>query len=144
VRPATLGAMSVTIASVYHGTLRCSATHGPSKTEVLTDAPVDNMGRGESFSPTDLVATALLTCMLTTMAIVADRDGVSIDGAEGTVEKHMVADPHRRIARLPATLRIPAGVPEEARPRLEAAARGCPVMRSLDPRIEKDVTIVWG
>ena len=135
--------MSVSITSVYRGVLRCEATHGPSNTVVVTDAPADNMGKGESFSPTDLVATALLTCALTTMAIVADREEVSIEGATGTVEKHMVADPKRRIGRLPLRISLPAGVPESSRAALEEAGRNCPVFQSLDERIEKDIRFEW-
>ena len=136
--------MSVSIETIYRGTLRCAATHGPSECELVTDAPRDNHGKGESFSPTDLVATALATCMLTTMAIAVRDDGIDLEGATATIEKHMVADPKRRIARLPVTIHMPAGVPEDQRARLEAVAKGCPVFQSLDPRIEKDVRFVWG
>ena len=78
----------------YQGDLRTHAVHGPSQTELITDAPVDNQGRGESFSPTDLVATALGTCMATIMGIVAKRKQIDLRGMTIRVEKHMSADPH--------------------------------------------------
>jgi uncharacterized OsmC-like protein len=99
--------MGVRINIAYHGELRCTSTHEPSRTELLTDAPVDNQGLGESFSPTDLMATALATCVLTTMAIFAQRHGVELRGATATVEKEMVTDPLRRIGKLTTTVRVP-------------------------------------
>ncbi len=105
----------VTISVVYQGDLRTQASHGPSHSTLVTDAPVDNQGKGASFSPTDLVATALATCMLTTMGIVAKRHGWVLDGATATVEKHMVADPERRIGRLPVTIRVPHEFGEKER-----------------------------
>jgi putative redox protein len=134
----------VTITMHYAGDLRTQATHGPSKTVLITDAPVDNQGKGASFSPTDLVATALGTCMLTTMGIVAKRHGWKIEGASATVEKHMVADPERRIGKLVVTLRMPAGLGEKERTILERTAHTCPVHKSLDPRVEVPVTFEWG
>src|SRR5439155_3851445 len=99
----------------YEGDLHCVAVHGPSGAEVATDAPADNQGRGEAFSPTDLVATALGTCVLTTMGIVARRHGWSLAGATATVEKVMVADPERRIGRLEVRIRAPAPLDARAR-----------------------------
>ena len=84
----------------YLGELRCRSVHAPSGNQLLTDAPVDNQGKGEAFSPTDLVATALATCVLTTMGIVAARHGWDLAGSHASVEKAMVNDPHRRIGRL--------------------------------------------
>ena len=127
----------------YEGQLRCAATHGPSGTDVLTDAPVDNRGRGESFSPTDLLATALGTCMLTIMGIRAEALGLDLEGAQVRVTKHMVADPARRVGRLEVLLELPA-VPPEQRPELEQAAHTCPVARSIDPRIALEVDFAWG
>ena len=95
----------------YTGELGCTAAHGPSGRTLQTDAPKDNNGKGESFSPTDLVATALGTCMLTVMGIAARRLGVDMTGAKATVDKGMVADPLRRIGRLSVQIRIPAGIP---------------------------------
>jgi putative redox protein len=128
----------------YDGGLRCRATHGPSKTELVTDAPLDNMGKGESFSPTDLVATALATCMLTTMGIVAARHGWEMTGSTGSVEKSMVADPVRRIGSLTVVLRIAGEHDAQARLALERAAHSCPVHKSLRPEVEIPVLIEWG
>lgn len=134
----------VTIHVVYQGDLRTQATHGPSKTTLITDAPVDNQGKGASFSPTDLVATALGTCMLTTMGIVAKRHGWVLDGATCTVEKHMVADPERRIGKLPVVIRVPHEFGEKERTILERTAFTCPVHKSLHPKVEIPVTFQWG
>src|SRR6476661_6155928 len=90
----------VEIKSVYEGQLHCNATHGPSGAVLATDAPKDNMGKGEAFSPTDLVATALGTCMLTTMGIVAQRNNIDITGARVRVTKEMVSQPTRRIGKI--------------------------------------------
>ncbi len=120
----------------YDGDLHTTAVHGPSHTELATDAPKDNQGRGESFSPTDLVATALGTCIATTMGIVARRDGISIDGTQVRVGKHMVSDPRRRIGKLEVSLSMPAGLSPEQRTLLEHTARTCPVAESLSPAIE--------
>ena len=90
----------VKIDVAYEGDLHTTCRHGPSGRELETDAPVDNQGRGESFSPTDLLATALGTCTLTVMGIVARREGWKLEGARSRVEKHMVADPVRRVGRL--------------------------------------------
>jgi putative redox protein len=109
-----------------------------------TDAPVDNQGRGESFSPTDLVATALGTCMLTTMGIVAKRHGWVLDGASATVEKHMVADPLRRIGKLEVRIKMPAGLDERARETLDRTARTCPVHKSLAATVEIPLVFEWG
>jgi len=128
----------------YEGDLRCKATHGPSKTALSTDAPVDNQGRGESFSPTDLVATALGTCMLTTMGIVARRHDWNLDGATATVEKVMVADPVRRIGKLVVQIRMPAGLDARARETLEKTALTCPVHKSLSPAVEIPLAFEWG
>lgn len=120
----------------YEGDLRCRATHGPSGAELSTDAPADNHGRGESFSPTDLVATALGSCMLTILGIVARERGWSLEGASATVDKHMAADPRRRIGRLDVRLRLPPDLDERAWRTLEQAARTCPVAESLSDRLE--------
>jgi len=127
----------------YEGGLHTVAVHGPSRAELTTDAPVDNHGRGESFSPTDLVATALGTCMLTVMGIVAERHGWSLEGATARVEKSMVADPVRRIGTLEVVLRMPGGLPEEARRTLERTAHTCPVHKSLHPDIEVPLRFDW-
>ena len=128
----------------YRGELRCSALHAPSQATLATDAPVDNEGRGESFSPTDLVATALGACMLTLMGIVARRKGWSLEGATATVDKGMVADPVRRIGSLEVLIRVPGGLPPQARAVLEKAALTCPVKRSLHPDCNLPVRFEWG
>lgn len=135
--------MAVDIHVTYEGGLRCIAKHGPSGTTLSTDAPSDNQGKGESFSPTDLVPTALASCLLTTMAIAAQKHEVDIDGAKVHVEKHMVADPLRRIARLPVQVTMPAGVPTELRARLEKAAHTCPVHRSLGADVDAPIEFTW-
>ncbi len=135
--------MSVSISIEYGGELRCEAIHGPSKTSLLTDAPIDNQGKGASFSPTDLVATALGTCMATTMAIVAQRHGVDLRGARVSVVKEMTSEPPRRIAKLTTEIHLPLPATHELRDKLEHAAHTCPVERSLHPDVAVPVTFFW-
>jgi putative redox protein len=135
--------MSVQIDVVYRGELRCQATHGPSGTQFVTDAPVDNHGKGESFSPTDLVAIALGSCMLTTMAIYAERHQIDLTGSTVTVLKEMTQVPVRRIARLTTEIRMSISKEHPQREALERTAFTCPVHQSLHPDVEKPVTIVW-
>ncbi len=125
----------VEIDIVYQGGLRSLATHGPSGATVPTDAPRDNEGQGASFSPTDLVATALGSCILTVMGIVARRRGVALEGARCRVVKRMVATPVRRIGELEVVLDMPPGLDAETRRVLEAAAATCPVKKSLHPDV---------
>ena len=132
----------VTITATYQGDLCCTAVHGPSGATLQTDAPKDNEGLGRFFSPTDLVATALGTCILTTMGIVAKRRGIVMVGADVTVEKHMNQTP-RRIGRLPVLVRMRGQYTDEQKKILENAAHGCPVHKSLHPDIEATVTIAW-
>jgi len=132
----------VEIQIVYRGELRCDATHGPSGTSLTTDAPVDNEGKGESFSPTDLVATALGTCMLTIMGIVARRHEIPLEGSTVTVKKLMVTEPVRRIGRLPVTITLAHPLDDEQKRLLERAAHTCPVHKSLHPDIETPVEIL--
>ena len=127
----------------YEGDLRCTATHGPSQSSIETDAPVDNMGKGERFSPTDLVGTALGTCVLTTMAIAARRKGLELSGMTATVRKHMTAEAPRRIAKLEVDVVIPLPSSHPEKAFLEAAAKGCPVRRSLHPELEVVETFAW-
>ena len=134
----------VEITAGYEGQLHCTAHHGPSGSSITTDAPKDNMGRGESFSPTDLVATALGTCILTTMGIVAQRQNVDISGATARVEKHMSTSGPRKIARLPVEIRIPHTLSDEDRQRLENAALTCPVHKSLSADVDAPVSFTWG
>lgn len=133
----------VSISVVYQGDLHCEAVHGPSSTTLVTDAPLDNGGRAESFSPTDLVATALGTCMLTVMGMKARSLDVDIAGATATVEKEMASAP-RRIGKLTAVVRMPRDLPADIRTQLEQAAITCPVYQSLSEKTEKQVEFVWG
>lgn len=134
----------VVIEMAYNGALSCAAVHGPSGTALVTDAPADNQGRGASFSPTDLVATALGTCILTTMAIVAERHGIELKGAKARVEKLMSSAPPRRIASLAVTLTLPITPSDADRARLEHAAHSCPVHQSLHPDVAQPISFVWG
>jgi len=127
----------------YTGSLHTELVHEPSGTRLETDAPRDNEGLGERFSPTDLVAAALASCVLTTMGIVAKRHAWAMEGASARVHKHMVTSPIRRIGRFEARFYMPAAVPEEARSVLERAARTCPVHRSLHPDVELDLEFDW-
>lgn len=131
----------VRITAQYSGQLHCDATHGPSGQTLQTDAPTDNGGRGESFSPTDLVATALGTCVMTILGLMADRHGLDLSGMSVEVEKEMVSTPKRRIGSLTTKVQIPAdAVPEgEMRSRLENAGRTCPVHQSLHPSINAPI-----
>ncbi len=133
----------VMITIAYEGDLRCTAVHGPSGTAMTTDAPVDNHGKGESFSPTDLVATALGSCILTIMAIKAESLVLDIRGTTATVEKTMSAAP-RRIGGLVARVHVPHHIADENKTRLEAAAHSCPVHKSLHPDIDAPIHFIWG
>ena len=124
----------VTLTTTYEGGLRCRAVHGPSGTTLVTDAPVDNHGKGESFSPTDLVATALGACMMTIMGIVAERHGLDLAGMTAETVKEMTTEPPRRIASLRTRLTIPLPADHPQRQLLEQAAHTCPVHKSLHPR----------
>ena len=132
----------VTITAKYEGDLCCTAVHGPSSATLSTDAPKDNEGLGRYFSPTDLVATALATCILTTMGIVARRHGIELKGARAKVEKHMQSSP-RRIARLPVELHVAGVFTAEQKKLLEATAHACPVHKSLHPDIDAPITVHW-
>ena len=127
----------------YLGGLRCEARHGPSGSVLVTDAPVDNEGKGESFSPTDLAATSLGTCMLTIMGIAARRLGVDLGETTVNVVKEMTSQPPRRIARLTVVFTIPLAASHEKREMLENAARSCPVHLSLHPDMEQVMRFDW-
>ncbi len=137
----------VDIHIAYEGELRTRATHGPSGTLLTTDAPVDNHGRGESFSPTDLVATALGTCMITVMGIFARKSAIVLDGTRVHVRKVMTTTPPRRIARLETSIRVPASITaqidEARRAELLRVAETCPVRLSLLEAIEVPLRIAW-
>lgn len=134
----------VMISTRYAGSLRCTASHGPSASTLVTDAPADNHGRGEAFSPTDLVATALGTCILTTMGIAANRLAANIDGAEVIVEKIMTATPTRRIGTLNCRISMPAGIDSGHHLALTQAAERCPVKESLGADMKVVLEWVWG
>jgi putative redox protein len=131
----------------YEGELRCAARHAPSSSQLTTDAPVDNNGRGEGFSPTDLVATALGTCMLTVMGIQARKQGWDIVGIDMHVKKQMSAELPRRIVRLIVTATVPPEVSAKldaaARAALEHTANTCPVRLSVHESIDVPVTFNW-
>lgn len=126
----------------YLGELRCRATHDASGTILITDAPLDNHGKGESFSPTDLVATALGTCMLTVMGIAARKLQIDLTGTKVAVRKEMATSPIRRIAALEVTITVPLALDNELKEKLVKAAMTCPVHASLHPDIR--VAIEWG
>ncbi len=127
--------------SHYEGGLRCRSVHEASGSVLLSDAPLDNQGRGESFSPTDLVATALSTCILTIMGIVAERHAIALEGCGARVEKTMTSAGVRRIAALEVWISLPAGLSEKQRQLLIEAGEGCPVKRSLEGAVP--MTLHW-
>jgi len=134
----------VSISIEYLGDLHCNAVHGPSGATLDTDAPKDNHGRGESFSPTDLVATALGSCILSVMGIVAKRMDVDLAGATATVEKEMATDPVRRISQLGVKVRVPTKLSEAHQKKLERAALSCPVHKSMHPDMRIPILFDWG
>jgi len=127
----------------YEGNLRCSATHGPSGAVIVTDAPVDNHGKGEAFSPTDLLAAALPACMMTIMGIVAQRHAIPLEGMTATTRKEMSSEGPRRIRRLVTTIHVPLRVDHPHREALERAAHTCPVHKSLGADLDLPVEFVW-
>lgn len=135
----------VQIDVAYEGQLHCLAKHGPSGVELTTDAPVDNLGQGASFSPTDLVATALGTCVLTTMAIRTRDRGYALEGTQLRVQKHMTPSLPRRIARLDVEIVVPraGALGPTDRELLENIAHTCPVRLSLLDAIEVPVVFRW-
>lgn len=132
--------MSVPVSVKYLGDLRCEATHGPSQAKFFTDAPADNQGKAASFSPTDLIGTALATCMATTMAIVARRHGLELDGIEVKIVKEMTSEGGRRVAGLASEVWMPIPSTHPQRETLENAARACPVHKSIHPDIAAPIT----
>ena len=128
---------------IYKGSLRTEATHLRSGNTIITDAPTDNKGKGEAFSPTDLVATALASCMLTIMGIKADEMNINIEGACAEIEKIMGSGP-RRIAQLIIVIKIPISTDQKTKNILEKAALACPVDKSLSDSMIRDVKFIWG
>ena len=128
---------------VYEGDLRCRLRHEPSGDVITTDAPVDNMGKGEAFSPTDLTAAALGSCMLTVMGIAAKKHNIELTGTKAEVVKEMITQPTRRIGTISVTFHMAKGIPADKRSMLENAAHSCPVHKSLHPDVQLPVQFVY-
>src|SRR5437868_1702756 len=126
----------------YEKGLRTVATHLLSGNSITTDAPPDNQGKGQAFSPTDLCATSLAVCMLTVMGIYAEKNNISLHGSKAEVTKVMAPNP-RRIVGVKVDLFLPKGIPQEERLKLEDIAINCPVAKSLHPDIDQDVTFYY-
>lgn len=135
--------MPMTSKVTYLGALRTECLHVKSGNTFITDAPTDNNGKGEAFSPTDTVATAVASCMLTVMGIKAEGMKVDLSGAQATVVKVMAAAP-RRIAAVNIEVVIPVMPSEKDRKVLEQTGRTCPVLLSLHPEMEKEIRFIWG
>ena len=133
----------VKISAVYEGGLHCLLTHGPSGDTIETDAPKDNMGKGEAFSPTDLSAASLISCVLTTMAINGQKRGIELKGAEGEIEKEMSQDTPRRIVKLAMRVRMPKGIKKEDRKTLENIGENCPVFKSMDAAVKAPISFSY-
>ena len=133
----------VEIDTRYEGQLRCRLIHGPSRQELITDAPVDNQGKGEAFSPTDLVAAALGSCILTVMGIVAQRHNLDLAGTQALVRKEMINEPKRRISSLEVTVNVATSFDAPLRGLLERAAITCPVHHSLHPAVAVRIKFVY-
>ncbi len=134
--------VAVQITGKYLGDLKVELHHGPSGSQITTVAPVDNQGDGSTFSPTDLVASALGACMVTLMGIAARKDDVNLEGLHFSLEKHMANDP-RRIGSVPIHIHMPAGLSMKQRLILERAAMACPVHRSLPDELEREIKFVY-
>ena len=132
----------MTASIIYTGNLRCQAEHIQSKTQIETDAPTDNHGKGERFSPTDMLCVSLATCMLTTMGIKAADMNVDITNAKAEVTKHMASDP-RRVAKIEVEVFLPANGDEKERLILEKTGNNCPVAKSVHPDIELVLNYKW-
>ncbi len=127
----------------YQGNLRTQAIHIKSDTQLITDAPTDNNGKGEAFSPTDLVATALASCMITIIGIKARNKGINIDGIDSEITKVMSPNP-RRISEIIISLKIPnSDISSEDQKLLEKVALTCPVALSLHPDVKQTITFNW-
>lgn len=128
---------------LYQGDLHCLLTHGPSQAQIVTDAPLDNQGKGAAFSPTDLLGAALGSCILTVMGIAARAHKINMDGAKAHIEKEMVTSPVRRVGKIVVDIQMPAGIAIEKRQTLERVAHTCPVHRSLSPEVEVVINISY-
>ncbi|GAC1307687.1 MAG: OsmC family protein [Mucilaginibacter sp.] len=131
-----------TIETVYLGGLRTEATHVQSGTKIITDAPVDNQGKGEAFSPTDLLSASLASCMLTIMGIKARAHNIDIDNTTCSITKIMAADP-RRVAEIIISFKFPKQYTEQEQAMLERAALTCPVYYSVHEDLKKTVDFGW-
>jgi|SRR5690242_1319703 uncharacterized OsmC-like protein len=132
----------MTASITYTGNLRCEAVHLQSSSQMETDAPTDNRGKGERFSPTDLLCVSLATCMLTTMGIKAADMNVDISNSTANVTKHMASDP-RRVAKIEVTVSLPKNINEKERLILEKTGNNCPVAKSVHPDIELVLKYNW-
>lgn len=132
----------MTASITYKGNLRCEATHLQSGSVIETDAPTDNRGKGERFSPTDMLCVSLATCMLTTMGIKANDMNVNISGSKADVTKTMASDP-RRVAKIEVTVTLPKNINEKDRIILERTGNNCPVAKSVHPGIELALVYNW-
>lgn len=126
----------------YLGDLRTSSIHIQSGTEILSDAPTDNNGKGEAFSPTDLLANALGSCVMTIMAIKSRDFDVDLTGSTVEVTKIMQAEP-RKVAKIQLVLHLPVAVDQKTKTILERTGMNCPVLLSLNPDIDKEITFNW-
>ncbi len=134
----------MTASVVYTGQLRCQATHTQSGSLIETDAPTDNRGKGERFSPTDMVCVALGTCVITTMGIKAQDMGIDLSGTTQSIQKHMVSDP-RRIGKIDVIVRLPKtlNLSEKDKTILERVGDNCPVKKSLSPDLDVNLVYEW-
>lgn len=134
----------ITITTEYLGALRCKAIHEPSGAEIFTDAPLDNRGKGEMFSPTDLLATSLATCIATVMGIQAELLKIDLTGMKIITQKHMSSSAPRRIQKIILEVYVPGKYSERHEQLLMSAANSCPIHKSLHPDIEEIVNFHWG
>jgi uncharacterized OsmC-like protein len=132
----------MTASITYQGNLRCEAVHLQSSSIIETDAPTDNRGKGERFSPTDLLCVSLATCMITTMGIKAADMNVDLTNSKADVQKHMASDP-RRVAKIEVTIFLPKKINEKERLILEKTGNNCPVAKSVHPDIELVLKYHW-
>jgi putative redox protein len=135
--------MGVKMELDYQGNLRCSLLHEPSGTRIGTDAPKDNMGQGALFSPTDLLAAALLSCAVTTIAIKAKKENIALPSAHGSVEKHMTSAPPRKVQALDVTITLPEALDAAQRVRVEEFGNTCPVALSLHTDVSVTMRYVY-
>lgn len=133
----------VKMSMVYEGDLRCRLRHGPSGDEIKTDAPVDNMGKGEAFSPTDLFAASLGSCMLTVMGIAAQKNNIDIKDTTIEIEKEMVTAPVRKIGKVSVIFYMAKEIAKDKRNLLEQAALNCPVHKSLHPNLQTPIQFIY-